>query len=268
MKIYDCFIFFNENLLTEIRFNILDKFVDYFVVCESYYDHRGNKKGYLFDLNKFKKFNDKIIYVQIDEFPENLGVWKRQDYQRNFLKNGLKKTKPDDLIIYSDADEIINPLILKSFTNIENNVGICEQYCFYYKLNLLSDQYNNDWEGSRVVKYKNLRSFSWLRSIAKKNLKYSFFRFDKFKKIKVIKQGGWHFSYLMSEKDIQKKIKSWTHSELDTNENNDLDTIKKRVRDNKDLFGREIEYSKLEFSEKYYPEYLIKNRNLYEIWII
>jgi beta-1,4-mannosyl-glycoprotein beta-1,4-N-acetylglucosaminyltransferase len=231
MKIYDCFIFFNENLLTEIRFNILDKFVDYFVVCESYYDHRGNKKGYLFDLNKFK-------------------------------------TKPDDLIIYSDADEIINPLILKSFTNIENNVGICEQYCFYYKLNLLSDQYNNDWEGSRVVKYKNLRSFSWLRSIAKKNLKYSFFRFDKFKKIKVIKQGGWHFSYLMSEQDIQKKIKSWTHSELDTNENNDLDTIKKRVRDNKDLFGREIEYSKLEFSEKYYPEYLIKNRNLYEIWII
>ena len=97
MKIYDCFIFFNENLLTEIRFNILDKFVDYFVVCESYYDHRGNKKGYLFDLNKFKKFNDKIIYVQIDEFQENLGVWEIQDYQRNFLKNGLKNTKPDDL---------------------------------------------------------------------------------------------------------------------------------------------------------------------------
>ena len=72
----------------------------------------------------------------------------------------------------------------------------------------------------------------------------------------------------MSELDIQKKIKSWTHSELDINENNDLDTIKKRVRDNKDLFGREIKYSKLEFSEKYYPEYLIKNRNLYETWII
>ena len=111
MKIYDCFIFFNENLLTEIRFNILDKFVDYFVVCESYYDHRGNKKGYLFDLNKFKKFKDKIIYVQIDEFPKNLDVWERQDYQRDFLKNGLKNTKPDDLIIYSDADEIIKPFI-------------------------------------------------------------------------------------------------------------------------------------------------------------
>ena len=268
MKIYDCFIFFNENLLTEIRFNILDKYVDYFVVCESYYDHRGNAKGYLFDLDKFKEFNDKIIYLKLDEFPKNLGIWKRQDYQRDFLKNGLKNTKPDDLIIYSDADEIINPAAIKNLENIENNVAICEQYCFYYKLNLLSDLYRGDWEGSRVTKYKNLKSFSWLRSVAKKNLKYSFFRFDKFKKIKLINHGGWHFSYLMSEKDIQKKIKSWTHSELDIFENNNLDTIKKRVNENKDLFGREIKYSKLEFSKKYFPDYLIKNKNLYQNWII
>ena len=268
MKIYDCFIFFNENLLTEIRFNILDKFVDYFVVCESYYDHRGNIKGYLFDKNKFKKFSEKIIYVKIDKFPKELGIWERQDYQRDFLKNGLKNSNPDDLIIYSDADEIVNPVIIKNLIDIENNVAICEQYCFYYKLNLLSDQYSNNWEGSRAIKYKNLRSFSWLRSIAKKNLKYSFFRFDRFKKIKVIKQGGWHFSYLMSEKDIQKKIKSWTHSELDTVENSNLDVIRKRVKENKDLFGREIKYSKLEFSEKYFPEYLVKNKNYYQNWII
>ena len=72
----------------------------------------------------------------------------------------------------------------------------------------------------------------------------------------------------MSENDIQKKMKSWTHSELDTIENNDLDIIKKRVKENKDLFGREIKYSKLEFSEKYFPEYLIKNKSLYKNWII
>ena len=110
MKIYDCFIFFNENLLTEIRFNILDKYVDYFVICESYYDHRGKIKGYLFDHKKFKNFSHKIIYLKIDNFPESLGIWERQDYQRNFLMNGLKNTQPDDLIIYSDADEIINPV--------------------------------------------------------------------------------------------------------------------------------------------------------------
>ena len=135
MKIYDCFIFFNENLLTEIRFNILDKFVDYFVICESYYDHRGNVKGYLFEYNKFQNFKDKIIYIKIDEFPNELGIWERQDYQRNFLKNGLKDVEPNDLIIYSDADEIINPKIIENLKNIENEVVICEQFCFYYKLN-------------------------------------------------------------------------------------------------------------------------------------
>ena len=72
----------------------------------------------------------------------------------------------------------------------------------------------------------------------------------------------------MSEEDIQKKIQSWTHSELDTVENSDLDVIRKRVKENKDLFGREIKYSKLEFSEKYFPEYLVKNKNSYQNWII
>ena len=268
MKIYDCFIFFNENLLTEIRLNILNEFVDYFVICESYYDHRGNSKGYLFDHKRFKNFSDKIIYLKIDEFPKKLGIWERQDYQRDFLKNGLMDIDKDDLIIYSDADEIINPNIVKNLKNIKNEVAICEQYCFYYKLNLLSDLYKNSWEGSRVIKYKNLKSFSWLRLITKKNLKYSFFRFDKFKKIKVLDNGGWHFSYLMSEEDIQKKIKAWTHSELDTFENNDLETIKKRVKENKDLFGRKIEFSKLEFSSKFLPEYLIENKKKYQDWII
>ena len=166
MKIYDCFIFFNENLLTEIRFNILDKYVDYFVICESYYDHRGKIKGYLFDHKKFKNFSHKIIYLKIDNFPESLGIWERQDYQRNFLMNGLKNTQPNDLIIYSDADEIINPVVISDLPSIGNNIAICEQYCFYYKLNLLSEQYKDVWEGSRVSKFKNLKSFSWLRPVS------------------------------------------------------------------------------------------------------
>ena len=198
MKIYDCFIFFNENLLTEIRFNILDKYVDYFVICESYYDHRGKIKGYLFDHKKFENFSHKIIYLKIDNFPKNLGIWERQDYQRNFLMNGLKNTQPDDLIIYSDADEIINPAVISDLPSIGNNIAICEQYCFYYKLNLLSEQYKDVWEGSRVSKFKNLKSFSWLRLIAKKNLKYSFFRFDKEKNIQLFDNAGWHFNNVLT----------------------------------------------------------------------
>ena len=207
MKVYDCFIFFNENMLTEIRFNILNKYVDYFVICESYYDHRGNVKGYLFDIKKFENFKDKIIYLKIEKFPDNIGIWERQDYQRNYLLRGLKNINKNDVVIYSDADEIINPKLIAKFADIKNNVVICNQYCFYYKLNLLSDLYKNTWQGSRIVKFEFLKSFSWLRSIDKKNLKYSFFRLDKFKRIKLFEEGGWHFSYLMTEKDIQKKLK-------------------------------------------------------------
>jgi len=268
MKIYDCFIFFNENLLTEIRLNILNKHVDYFVICESYYDHRGNVKGYLFDLEKFKNFKEKIIYLKIEKFPEHLGIWERQDYQRNYLYKGLKNANKNDLIIYSDADEIINPKLIEKLSVIKNNVVICSQYCFYYKFNLLSDQYKKTWQGSRIVKFKFLKSFSWLRSIDRRNLKYSFLRFDKFKRIKLFEEGGWHFSYLMTEKEIQKKIKAWTHAELDTAENNSLETIKNRVRSNKDLFGRDITFSKIEFTRDHFPEYIIDNEALFKTWII
>ena len=268
MKIYDCSIFFNENLLTEIRLNLLDEVVDYFVICESYYDHRGKVKGYLFDQNKFTKFKEKIIYLKIDKFPDHLGIWERQDYQRNFLNNGLFGAEKNDLIIYSDADEIINPKIINKDIDIKNKVAICNQYCFYYKFNLLSDQYKKNWQGSRIVKYKNLKSFSWLRSIDKKNLKYSFFRIDKFKNIHTYDEGGWHFSYLMSEVEMQNKIKAWTHSELDTKENSNLDIIKQRVKQKKDLFGRDITYSKVDFNEVIYPRYLVKNKEFYKDWII
>ena len=268
MKVYDCFIFFNENMLTEIRFNILNKYVDYVVIGESYYDHRGNVKGYLFDIKKFENFKDKIIYLKIEKFPDNIGIWERQDYQRNYLLRGLKNINKKDVVIYSDADEIINPKLIAKFADIKNNVVICNQYCFYYKLNLLSDQYKKTWQGSRIVKFEFLKSFSWLRSIDKKNLKYSFFRFDKFKRIQIFEDGSCHFSYLMSEKEIQKKIKAWTHSELDTAENNNLETIKDRVRSNKDLFGRNITLTKIEFTKDHFPEHIVKNKEHYKNWII
>lgn len=222
----------------------------------------------MFDIEKFKNFKDKIVYLKIEKFPDDIGIWERQDFQRNYLLKGLKNINKNDLVIYSDADEIINPKLIEKFTEIKNNVVICNQYCFYYKLNLLSDQYKKNWQGSRIVKFKFLKSFSWLRSIDRKNLKYSFFRFDKFKRIQVYEDGGWHFSYLMSEKEIQKKIKAWTHSELDTAENNNLETIKDRVRSNKDLFGRDITFTKIEFTKDHFPDYILENEEQFKNWII
>ena len=111
-KIFDCFIYFDEKDLAEIRINILKDYVDHFVICESKQNHRGEPKMLNFPLEKFKKIKDKIIYLTFDDFPKFETTWERQNYQRNYLINGLKKADKNDLILFSDADEIPNPSLL------------------------------------------------------------------------------------------------------------------------------------------------------------
>ena len=72
MNIYDCFMYFDEDLLLDIRLNYLDKFVHKFIITEANYTHNGSKKKLNFDINKFKKFKDKIIYIMVDEEPKNI----------------------------------------------------------------------------------------------------------------------------------------------------------------------------------------------------
>ena len=118
-KIYDCITFFQEKIQTELRFNILNKVVDKFIVCESIYDHRGNKKEINFDKKLYPKFSEKIHHIILKEpFPSKNIPWENQAYQREFIFEGIKGAKEDDLIMFSDPDEVPNPkklndLILK-----------------------------------------------------------------------------------------------------------------------------------------------------------
>ena len=115
MKIYDCIIYFDENFLLDIRFNILDKFVDYFVVVESNRTWQNNSKKFNFDLKKFEKFSHKIIYIKVEDMPGGNNPWIRENFQRNCIERGLLSASNDDLIIISDADEIPNPLKIYEF---------------------------------------------------------------------------------------------------------------------------------------------------------
>ena len=154
-KIFDCFIFNNEINLLKIRFNILNNYVDYFVICESNFDHNRKIKKINFNINSFSTFKKKIIYIKITEPPQSNNPWINQSNQRNALINGIKKANPEDYIIYSDVDEIPNPLTIKEFTNSRYKFGIFMQFLFYYKINLLSKITYNNWEGSRICK-KNI----------------------------------------------------------------------------------------------------------------
>ncbi len=230
MKIFDCTTFFNENLMLEVRFNILNKFVDKFIVVESRYSHSGEKKQLNFDINKFSEFKKKIIYVVIDNEPNDIvyqikndnkfekkedmrtNSIKRIAHQRNKIMDFLDEASNEDFIFYSDNDEIPN-LENINFDDIKNKIVIFKQKLFYYKFNLNCDRI--DWFGTKGCEKKNIISLSWLREVKAK--KYPFFRFDtlfsktKYKNVKIIEDGGWHFSQLKTPKDIEIKLLNQEH---------------------------------------------------------
>ncbi len=188
MKIIDCFMYYDEDMILDIRLNILDKYVTYFVICEANFNHNGTKREFKFDLKKFSKFREKIIYIQLTEEPKNLRIIDdkddrslknskildnallRENLQRNFLQSEIQKFHDEDLIIISDLDEIPN---LEKFV-YKKKITFFEQKMFYYKLNLLHENFS--WYGSKLTKKKHLISPQWLRNI--KSKKYSFWRID------------------------------------------------------------------------------------------
>ena len=147
-KIYDCFTFFQENFITNLRFEILDEFVDYFIICESLHDHRGNKKKLNFKL-KNSKFKKKIIYLVYEEpFKNNNDRWENQAKQREHIFKGLNEAAPNDYIMFSDPDEIPRPDLLKNL-DLKKKYGIFLQNIYCYKFNLFNE-YEIPWEGTRV----------------------------------------------------------------------------------------------------------------------
>ena len=189
-KIYDCVTFYNENLQINLRINVLHKYVDKFVICESKFDHKGNPKKLNFKIEQFNNFRDKIIYIVLEnEFPDTSDPWKTQAYQREFMLQNLNEANPDDYIFFSDPDEIPKPESLINF-NLKKKYGIFMQKCFNFKFNLFNP-HESPWEGTRVCKKKNLKSIDFMRQkVKKKNLTYSFFRFDKEKSIELFEEIG------------------------------------------------------------------------------
>lgn len=293
MKIYDCFLYCNEDVVLDIRLNVLDKFVDQFVIVESQFYHNGEYKGLNFNKNKFSKFKSKINYIPIYTRPKNLDLSKDpekkldikimnaikyENNQRNNILRGLKKCNEDDIVILSDIDEIPNLESVK-FKNIKNNVIFFNQNYFYYKLNLYCPK--QKWAGSRAIKYKNLKSPQWLRNLKVK--KYPFWRIDKFfnkmiyRDFYIIKRGGWHFSYLNNSKGILQKLKTYLHYTDFEKKNINEKIVQNFINKKKPIYNLSSDQrgSKLnsqiklkKINPKYLPAYILKNRNKFKNWLI
>ena len=119
MKIFDCFLYSNEDLILDVRLNTLSDYVSRFVIVEANKDHQGKEKKLNFNINNFQKFKNKITYLVVDDFPKNLTNWQRENYQRNFISNGLHDVQEDDYIIISDVDEIPNLENIDSIKKID-----------------------------------------------------------------------------------------------------------------------------------------------------
>ena len=267
MAIYDCFQYFNEEHIADLRFNILDEFVDYFVIVESTVNHQGKEKKLQFDINKYQKFTKKIRYIVVDDTPETIkkphegGESLVEQYQRNSLMKVLNKANDDDIIILSDVDEIPDLKKLNLFN--KNNYGVFSQKMFMYKINFLNIDENN-WHGSKICLKKNLKSPQWLRNLKFK--KYPFWRIDKPKNIQIIQDGGWHFAYLQSAENISKKIKSFAHGEFNKEHLADEAKIKNRIKKGEDVFERGFKIKKIDIDDTF-PDYIQKNQNMLKSWI-
>ncbi len=267
MAIYDCFQYFNEEHIADLRFNILDEFVDYFVIVESTVNHQGKPKKLQFDINKFQKFKRKIKYIIVDDTPEDIkkshegGESLVEQHQRNSLMKVIGKAEDDDLIILSDVDEIPNLKKLNLFN--KKNYAVFSQKMFMYKINLLNLDENN-WHGSKICLKKNLKSPQWLRNLKFK--KYPFWRLDKPKNIQIIQDGGWHFAYLQSPKNISNKIKSFAHGEFNKEHLVNVVNIKEKIEKGEDVFDRGFKIKKINIDESF-PNYIFQNQDILKDWI-
>lgn len=265
-KIFDCITFFNENFITNTRFEVLNSVVDFFVICESRFDHKGKKKEINFKLKNFK-FKKKIIHIIInDKFPKPINPWNNQSIQRERIFDGLKCCDEYDYVMFSDPDEIPNPNLLKNFF-LKKKYGIFLQQHFVYKINILN-QYENPWEGTRIARKKDIFSINFMRQkILKKNLNYFFWRVDKERSIEIFKNGGWHFNNLMSPKNISLKIRTFAHSEYNKKCFFDPTIIKKKIKEKKDLFNRGITYKRISINKTNHPKYIYNSLSKFRNFI-
>ena len=273
MKIYDCFMYFDEDLLLDLRLNILNEHVDKFLIIEAEEDHQGKKKKLNFDINNFKKFKNKIDYVPLSKIDIDNSIklkknWDighlRDQSMRNQIQNYLFDAQDNDWIMISDLDEIPNPNKIKEF-NPKKKFAFFEQKFFYYKFNVINET-QPQWYGSRICVKKHLKSPQWLRNlkIKKKNfLKKYLFNLN----YQIINNGGWHFSNLKTPSELVKKISSSCHGEFNQPNFKDEKSIREKIEKLEDIFNRSIKYKRISIDNSF-PQYLVSNERNYLDWIL
>jgi len=241
MKIIDCFIFYNELNMLLYRLDILNEFVDFFILVEAKYTHSGKEKTLYYNDNKhlFEKYNNKIIHIVLDDFPYKYPAidysknqqWDNEHFQRNAIKYGIDKLEINktDILIISDLDEIPDTELLKKIKNgllLINNIYSLEQDFYYYNLNT---KMGKTWILSKIMNFDTYLNLN----ISCQDLRHL--------NCSSIQKGGWHLSYFGDKYFIQNKIIHFGHQEFNNNTFTDLDKIEYKINNQIDLYSRNNE---------------------------
>ena len=271
-KVFDCFTYFNEDMMLKIRLNELNKYVDKFCIVECGYDHQGNKKKQCFNLKKFETYKDKIEYVFLENIPKDILVklksykWSIENFQRNYLRNLIDKVSKNknDIVLISDLDEIPKLENIDLYKILaKKKFVIFQQKFFYYKLNYQNIT-RKKWAGTKACLAKNFENPQQIRDINTPKLIDIKKRF--FGDIFILKDGGWHFSFVMSYDKISNKLMSYGHREYNIPEFTEIENIKKKILSGKDILNRNYQFKVINI--KFLPKYIQKNTALYKEFLL
>ena len=265
MKVYDCFMFFNELDIVELRFEELYHSVDYFVIAESNVTHAGNPKPYIFldNWDRFTKFHDKIRHIKVDDVPENVGGMFRDKFQREALSRGLSDLHTDDLVIVSDLDEIPRAELIDMIKTDENQY---ERYMlnlpqFRHRLNFMKVRESHKYTNVIVTRGRAFTdphrerelTFPWTAKPANSV---------------ILEHGGWHFTWLGNDQEVAHKLTNFAHTELNTEatrKNINIDDVIKNKKSFLPDHDEEFEYVII---DDYFPNYVKNNLDKWQHLII
>ena len=266
MKIYDCFTYCGEDLLLKIRLESLFNQVDKFIIIEGNRYFNGEVKSKLFNINKFEKYQKKINYYFIEDYPKHVGNnWEYEFYQRNQIRRGLTDLIDEDIVLISDVDEIPK---LSNENYLKYDSAVFMQNMYYYKFNIhyySGLKWNNKWPGTKSCKFKFFDRAQTIRGFRNKNIPK--WRIDQRINRYLEWDGGWHFAYLMNEKDISNKLKRFDHEinhllkdkKYNKDELTNLNNINSRIKSFKDPYDRkDVKLKKVSINDSF-PRYIVEN---------
>jgi len=264
MKVYDCFMFFNELDLVEVRLEELFNVVDYFIIAESNVTHAGNPKPYIFleNWDRFKKYHSKIQHVKVDDIPANLTGMQRDWFQRDSLKKGFIDIESDDLVIISDLDEIPRSELVQMIKEDTNNYNryILTIPQFRHRFNFMKVKETHKYPNIIITRFHSFTDPNSERE-------HTFFWNPKPHNSVTLEHGGWHFTWIGNDSEIKHKIKNYAHTEHNNETILNAVDVNKHLLERKSFFNDDEQFE-IVMIDDYFPKHILDNLEKYNQYIL